>query len=95
MCLFVAAVTYVDSAAKVWFPQVYNFSYSYLSTRLLNTQRWLVSTNRISVATCLPFRFLETSIYYNIKMVTVEAVRVESEFKWLMIGFSRELLWWT
>jgi hypothetical protein len=94
VCLFVSAETFIDSAATVWFPQVYTFSYSYPSTRLLNTQQWLVSTNRISVATCLPFRFLETSTYHSIKMVTGEAVRVESGFRWLMIWFSRELLWW-
>jgi hypothetical protein len=34
---------------------------SYPWTRLFNTQGWFVSKNRISAATCLPIRFLETS----------------------------------
>jgi hypothetical protein len=64
--LFVAAVTFIDSAAVVWFSQVYTFLFSYPWTRLLNTQRWFVSTNRISVPTCLPVRFLETPTCHTI-----------------------------
>jgi hypothetical protein len=64
--LFLATESFVDSAATVCFLEVYTFSFSYPWTRLLNTHRWFVSTYRISVATCLPFCFLETPICHNI-----------------------------
>jgi hypothetical protein len=66
MCLFVAVETFVDSAATVWFPQVYTFQSSYPWSLSLNTQWWFMVTNRISVATCLPVRFLETPTCHNI-----------------------------
>jgi hypothetical protein len=56
VCSFVAAEAFVDSPATVWFPW----------TRLLNTQRWFVSTNHISVATFLRIRLLETPTCHNI-----------------------------
>jgi hypothetical protein len=44
---------------------ILHFLFPYPWIRLLNTQRWFVFTNRISVATCLPVRLLETPIYHN------------------------------
>jgi hypothetical protein len=60
--------TCVTFTATLWFPKVYNFHFSYPWTRLFNTQQWFVSKNHISVATCLPIRFLETPTRHNINM---------------------------
>jgi hypothetical protein len=43
-----------------------HFSLSYPWTRLLSTQLWFVSKNRISVATCFPVRFLATPTCHTI-----------------------------
>jgi hypothetical protein len=37
-----------------------------VSMDTFNTQRWFVSKNRISAGTCLPTRFLETSLHVTV-----------------------------
>jgi hypothetical protein len=57
--------TCVNFIVTLWFPRLH-LSFSYHGERLFNTQRWFMSTNRISAVTCLPVRLLETSTCHNI-----------------------------
>jgi hypothetical protein len=86
--------TRVTCAATLWFPKVYNFHFSYPWTRLVNTQQWFVSENRISAETCLPIRFLGTAYMSQLCVGTYYIHNPNLYWAWRCWKHDRSIFTW-